>query len=196
MGLVDALFCAGDAVYGYRFSNPVIDILRERGAYMVMGNHDYDFLQVHKERNGTNGYVSPENMAFMTTLPRILNITLDGKRITMVHATPFPADNAWYYYNEYIFKSSPKFKDLAKIDTDILIMGHTHQAHVERVGDVLVINPGSCGESRDPNKPKLSYAILDVETEDVQICYVDESDQARGLMAYNDKFGGTDVSNG
>ena len=32
---------------------------------------------------------------------------------------------------------------LATVDADILIVGHTHQVYHERLGDILVINPGS-----------------------------------------------------
>src|SRR5258708_39894710 len=40
MGAIDELLCAGDAVYQFRFSNEVIQILRERCARYVLGNHE------------------------------------------------------------------------------------------------------------------------------------------------------------
>ena len=40
MGAVDELICAGDAVYQFRFSNDVMDLLRERETRYVLGNHE------------------------------------------------------------------------------------------------------------------------------------------------------------
>ena len=40
MGPVDQLLCAGDAIYQFRFSNEVIELLRERDARYILGNHE------------------------------------------------------------------------------------------------------------------------------------------------------------
>lgn len=177
MGQVDAIFCAGDAVYGYRFSNEVYDIIRERRMYMVMGNHDWDILRTHGDTWGANGKISPENLVFLKSLPRILEVNLNGKRILMTHGTPFEPNY------EYVYRHSEKFQKLKEIPADIIILGHTHIVVVERVGHALVINPGSCGEARDPQYPfQLTYAVLDLETEEVQICAFDDPDQSRGAI--------------
>lgn len=187
MGKVDVIFCAGDAVFGYRFSNEVIDIIRTLGMYMVMGNHDHDFLKVYQERNGSNGYISPKNMAFLERVPMFLEVTLGGKKIFMTHASPFEP------FNDYLFRHNEKFKRLGELDADIVILGHTHIAVVERIGKVLVINPGSCGEARDPYRPYLTYALLDLETEEAKICTIDALDESRGLLAEADESGMGDV---
>ena len=56
---------------------------------------------------------------------------------------------------------------LGRIDADIVVLGHTHVPFCTRVGNMLVVNPGSCGEARDESQTG-SYAILDTKTEDVQ----------------------------
>ena len=61
----------------------------------------------------------------------------------MVHGSPFEP------HNEYIYPNSPSISRLGQIDADYVILGHTHYQMAERVGRVLVINPGSAGEARD-----------------------------------------------
>ena len=59
-----------------------------------------------------------------------------------------------------------------------VLFGHTHQQLAERFGRVLVINPGSTGDGRDPrNDRQLSCAVLDTETAEVNI--IDFPDPAR-----------------
>lgn len=175
MGDVDEVFCAGDMVNGFRWSNDVIDILRERGAHIVLGNHDRDFLRVRKDRNAQNGYVSPENEAFMAEADFTHEIEIGGRHIYMLHGSPFD------YEIEYIFPNSERFKRLRELDTDVFIYGHTHYPIVQRVGKVLVVNPGSIGQPRDPNYPSATYAILDLSSLEGSIHRVADWDPAAAL---------------
>lgn len=164
---VDELFCAGDSVYGYRWSNDVVTRLRERGAHMVAGNHDLDFLKIHRDRHGSNGHITPENHAFMGALGHRYLIELGGRRILMVHSTPFDTTN------EYIYPHSQRFKEFGKLDADLFLYGHTHRAVVQQVGDVLVVNPGSAGESRDSSRRVLTYAVVDLASMEAQVHEID-----------------------
>jgi predicted phosphodiesterase len=59
-----------------------------------------------------------------------------------------------------------------------VLFGHTHQQLVRRIGTVLVINPGSAGDARDPGNGRLlSCAVLDTDTDEVRI--TDFPDPAR-----------------
>ena len=50
---------------------------------------------------------------------------------------------------------------------------------IERIGELIVINPGSAGDARDPdNGRQLSCAVLDIETGKARI--IDYPDPARG----------------
>ena len=168
---VDEIFCAGDAVNGFRWSNDVIDLLRTRGARMVLGNHDRDFLQIRKERNGANGYISPENLEFVSNLEFRYEVELGGRKILMVHANPF--DPVF----EYIFPNSEAFRRLGQVEADIFIYGHTHFPVTQQVGNVLVVNPGSVGQARDPARPACTYAILDLASLESMIHDVDGPSQ-------------------
>lgn len=50
IGDVDELICLGDSIYEYRFSNEVVRILRDRGAHVILGNHEEGFLGPHGAR--------------------------------------------------------------------------------------------------------------------------------------------------
>lgn len=54
---------------------------------------------------------------------------------------------------------------------DIALYGHTHIAHAERFGSLLVINPGSCASPRDARPP--SYAVLTIEDDKVNVVFKD-----------------------
>lgn len=164
---VDELFCAGDSVYGYRWSNDVVARLRARGAHMVLGNHDADFLKIHRERKGSNGHITPENHRWMLDLNHEYEIDLGGRRILMVHASPFEP------YHEYIYPHSPRFREFGKLEADLFLYGHTHRAVAQRVDRVLVVNPGSAGESRDSARQVLTYAVVDLASMEAVIHEID-----------------------
>ncbi|MBF6601049.1 MAG: metallophosphoesterase family protein [Dehalococcoidia bacterium] len=162
MGPVDELLCAGDAVYQFRFSNEVMATLREHSARCILGNHEEVLLGKWGERARSAGWVRADALAYMASQPSRLETIVGGKRLVMVHGSPFEP------HNEYIYPNSPGISRLGAIDADYVILGHTHYQMAERVGRVLVINPGSTGEARDArNAFKLSYAVLDTETDEV-----------------------------
>jgi putative phosphoesterase len=177
MGDVDEVLCAGDAVYEYRFSNDVIRIIRDRGIRLVQGNHDMVLLGPHGQRARATEGVDQGLVAFLGEAPFRMETKVNGKRLLMVHGNPYEP------WNQYVVPSSPAFKRLAELDTDFVILGHTHMPVAACSGRVLVINPGSAGEARDPKSGfQLSCAILDTETDEVRIeSFPDPQREARGL---------------
>lgn len=68
-------------------------------------------------------------------------------------------------------KKPAKAADLPQ-DADVVITGHTHRAAVERVGDVLFINPGSAGgHNRDGRGP--TAALLDLAAQPLTATIID-----------------------
>jgi putative phosphoesterase len=162
MGHVDELLCAGDAVYQFRFSNEVMRLLRDRGARYILGNHEDVLLGKWGERARSADWVRRDDLAYMAGQPYRIETTIAGKKLVMVHGSPFEP------HNEYIYPNSPSLSRLGTLDADYVVLGHTHYQMAERVGRVLVINPGSAGEARDArNAFQLSYAILDTQTDEV-----------------------------
>jgi putative phosphoesterase len=162
MGDVDELLCAGDAVYQFRFSNEVMELLRRRDARYVLGNHEDVLLGRWGEHARTRPWVRRDDLEYMASRPSRIDTTVNGKSLVMVHGSPFEP------HNEYIYPNSGSISRLAEVGSDYLVLGHTHYQMAVRVGRTLVINPGSAGEPRDPrNAFRLSYAVLDTQTDEV-----------------------------
>ncbi len=165
MGTVNEVICAGDAIYQYRFSNEVIGRLREIGARIILGNHEDTFLSPAGER----AQRSPKNdrtlMDWLREQPLTARHRLNGAELFVVHGSP------WEPVSEYVYPTSPTLRRFHEFDADIVIMGHTHQQMVTRVGRLTLINPGSTGEARDArNDWRLSFAVLDTAEGSVRMC--------------------------
>jgi putative phosphoesterase len=164
MGAIDELLCAGDMVEEFRFSNETIEILRDRDAKCVLGNHDLGILAPHGERALSASHVRPELVEWLASHPLRHDLEFGGKQLVMTHASPFPP------HNQYVVRGSPELKRMAAIEADYIVIGHSHTQIVQRVGRALVINPGSVGQARDhSNGRRLSYAVLDTITDSVEI---------------------------
>ena len=175
MGAVDELICAGDAVYQYRFSNEVMDLLRERNARYIHGNHEEVLLGSWGGHARGAAWVREDALAYMAGQPARIETRIDGKSLLVVHGSPFEP------HNEYIYPNSPSLSKLAEIDADYIVLGHTHYQMAERVGRALVINPGSAGEARDArNAFQLSYAVLD--TSSGEVTFDDFQDPTRAAI--------------
>ena len=164
MGDVDELLCLGDAIFQYRFSNEVLALLKARGAHVIQGNHEEDFLAPHGIRARQQAWIDPSLLAWLAEQPLRREFEFAGKRLLMVHSTP------WSPRGGYVYPDSPAVQRFAEVEADFVLYGHTHSQIVKRVGRALVINPGSAGDARDHrNGRKLSCAVLDPATDEVTI---------------------------
>jgi putative phosphoesterase len=162
MGAVDELLCAGDSIFEYRFSNEVIDLLRDNGARFVLGNHETVFLGPQGVRARAAANVRADLVEYLAQQPLSFDVDVGGKRLVMVHASPLEPNT------QYVFPGSPELRRLEQIDADFIVLGHTHTQMAERAGRALVINPGSGGDPRDlANGRRLSYAVLDTASGEV-----------------------------
>jgi putative phosphoesterase len=164
MGDVDELVCLGDSIYEYRFSNEVVRLLRERGARVILGNHEEGFLGSHGARARSAAWIDAPLLSWLAERPPRIALELGGKTLLAVHSTP------WEPRGTYVYPHSTDLARFGEADADFVLYGHTHQQLVRRVGRVLVINPGSAGEARDPgNGRQLSCAVLDTISEEVRV---------------------------
>ncbi|MET0147024.1 MAG: metallophosphoesterase family protein [Ilumatobacteraceae bacterium] len=162
MGDVDELWCAGDAMSEYRFSNDVVAILRERCSQYVIGNHEYGLLSDYGER--ARSRADPDLLEYVRTRPKCVEQTLEGRRIMMTHASPVEP------FTQYLAAGSPDLIRVADVAADVVIIGHTHMPMVQRFGSVLLVNPGSTGQSRPSDRgPVLSCAVLHLPSCEVEV---------------------------
>jgi putative phosphoesterase len=158
---VDEILLLGDLVYEYRFSDEVVSLAREEGLRYVLGNHELGYLTQVAPKNPANA--DPRNLDHLRSLPMRIDVEVDGKRLCVVHASPFAP------YTDYLHSGSPLLRGCATLDADFLLLGHTHVPMAERHSGTLVVNPGSLGESRDPAQRAVSYAVLDTSSEEVEL---------------------------
>ena len=164
MGAIDALVCLGDSIYEYSFSNAVIGRLRALDALTILGNHEEVFLSAAGARARSRADIDRSLLDWLAERPHRHELRVDGKRILMVHSTP------WEPRGSYVLPHSSELQRFGEADADIVLYGHTHRQFVGRIGRVLVVNPGSAGEARDPrNGGQLSCAVLDTVTEEVVV---------------------------
>lgn len=164
MGDIDRLVCLGDSIYEYRFSNEVVRLLQECDAEVILGNHEETFFGPHGARARARPGIDPALAEWLANRPYRRELRLGGKRVLLVHSTP------WQPYGAYVYPQSGLLDRFAEAEADFVLYGHTHQQLVQRVGRVLVINPGSAGDARDPrNGGKLSCAVLDTASEEAEL---------------------------
>jgi len=77
--------------------------------------------------------------AYNLKLPKSIVKTIEGIKIGVKHGKIYPKGDTQQLY--YIAR---------ELDVNVLISGHTHQASIEKVDDILLLNPGS------PTTPRLT----------------------------------------
>jgi hypothetical protein len=85
----------------------------------------------------------------LTTLPASRELTVEGKRIVVVHGNRSrwieePHTLLWTLSLGYFRPHAGLPRSLRRRfpDADVIIFGHTHRAHMRRVGGALLFNPG------------------------------------------------------
>lgn len=138
---VDDIFCAGD-IAGYMDKlDQSIKLLIEHDCKTVVGNHDLTYLQ-------NNEGESNDSISYLKKLPMSYEAFIEGKKIFLVHAQPPDGCHGGIKlldkHGQLIDHRLEQWAEtLSSFDYDILIVGHTHQVFVEKIADMLVINPGS-----------------------------------------------------
>lgn len=174
---VDQIVCAGDVIGYYPFVNETIALLRDRGVACIAGNHDLYLrgdLTVSDERwkaynlDYVDQVITQANRRWLADLPLQLDLAIDATTILVVHGSPWSPED-YVYFNTI---DSGRFQD---VRADVLVMGHTHIPLVRHLpganGDLLLLNPGSCGQPRD-YIPLASYAVFDTATREARVSRV------------------------
>jgi putative phosphoesterase len=139
---VDNVICVGDiAGYGEELEQTV-SLLIESECQLISGNHDIWYLS--KPAPEEKKWIKD----FFSALPETLDFSADGKHLYVVHASPPHSNMNGINLLDEHGHVMPDRKALwqnflEEFDYDVLIVGHTHQVFAERVGNTLIINPGS-----------------------------------------------------
>lgn len=167
---VDRILFAGDAIGYYPQVNEVVSCLRAHDVVAVLGNHEcylFGRLLATTERWRTycldraDRVLTRDNRQWLSALPVQVRYVLDGVTIQLCHGSPWAVD-------QYVYPDAD-FTRFAALDADVVVMGHTHIPLTHHAGDVLLVNPGSCGQPRDYG-PDAAYAVLDTRSRRVELC--------------------------
>ena len=136
---------------GYDNLEKVLDIF-DREKYdklFILGDlySYYDSIEndyvVNRLNNIENKLIVRGNCDFDINIPEILNIALNGFKMTLTHGH--------LYSKEYLLNQ----------DTDIIFIGHTHKPCILFENNKYIVNPGSISKSREGEN---SFGVLDNNT--------------------------------
>jgi predicted phosphodiesterase len=117
----DELICLGDSICDFRFSNEVVAALRQRGAQVILGNHEEGFLGPLGARARAATWIDRSLLGWLADRRRSLTLKVGGKKLLAVHSTP------WEPRGAYVYPHSEELSRFAKTDADFVLYGHTHQ---------------------------------------------------------------------
>jgi putative phosphoesterase len=171
---VDQILCAGDLVEKGTDGDAVVKRIRQENIPCVMGNHDemaYGNQQWMKEFGERDHpmmqgrFLTDESLRFVRSLPRTLHFSFGDMSLLLAHGSP--TSNS-----QYVFAlASPPFhyRVVKNAGTDIVVLGHTHEAMWIKVGEQWIFNPGST-HSHEGNScailelPAIKYEVYNLET--------------------------------
>lgn len=167
----DAIVCLGDVVGYGADPQACVDLVRERCAVVIKGNHDVGVVA------GGEGYLPPdgvlaaqhnqrhldaESLAWLDALP----YTAVVETATLVHATP-EAPERWLRADSF----AVAHRQFEHFSTPVCLAGHLHLPAVmgQRLGQLRVkpggryfVVVGAVGQPRDHN-PRASVGFFDTE---------------------------------
>jgi len=170
------------------FVNEVVDFLIENGIEGVQGNYDETIVNdrehcgckaedpVQEEMANlsfewTKRHAFQKTKEYMRKLPFSISLQFGRKKVLLFHATPHKNNLYWYEDRPEKF-----FREMAeKVDTDVLIYGHTHRPYRKEFNDKVFVNAGSVGKPKDGDT-RTCVTLLeitggDVKTEFVRVSY-------------------------
>ncbi len=167
---VERILHAGDIVGYNPYPDETIELFKRNKIISIMGNHERAL--VTGDTSGFNPYakaalewtrneVSLDNSGYIKGLKNIESITIDEKRIVLVHGSPYDID-------EYVYPEEVMPEMLSAANADILVLGHTHIQFKKEYPEGIIVNPGSVGQPRDGN-PRAAFAVLDTESGKIEL---------------------------
>jgi protein phosphatase len=96
-----------------------------------------------------------DHLTYLRHLQVNLTQVLGGARFYLCHAAP---SNDLYRYLPYDSPDAVWQDEAARVEADVILIGHTHQQFVKQVGQKTFLNSGSLGQPKGVG-PVACYAI-------------------------------------
>jgi protein phosphatase len=160
------LWVLGDLVNYGPEPGAVVDLVKATSTVIVRGNHDHSIgydvdprctVRYQKMADVTRRYtasvLNKEQKEFLRALPLKLELKRQDTSFYLCHAKP--SDPLYGYCHE---QSEEWVHELEHIKGEVLLVGHTHTPFIRRIGNRVVVNPGSLGQPKTGN-PDACYAV-------------------------------------
>jgi putative phosphoesterase len=166
----------GDLVGYGAFPQEVVMELHAENVLSILGNFDKEVLEWKKnhslplvdEKEISLQYAMTQlqksSFQFLKSLPIQMKLCIGEKSLLLVHGSPESID-------EHIYPNTPdeRVKELCQqVDTDVLMVGHSHMPFLRTIDQMMIVNPGSVGRPGDGD-PRASYALLTVHPFSVEL---------------------------
>jgi putative phosphoesterase len=164
----DQLWVLGDLVNYGPDPEAVVEFVRAKATVIVRGNHDHAIGFGEDPRCSpafremaaammqyTNSVLSEAQKRFLRDLPLIDECEIEGVRFSLCHAVP--SDPLFAYC---LPDSERWVREIELVNSDVLLVGHTHLPFVRHIGMKKVVNPGSVGQPKT-GRPAACYAVCD-----------------------------------
>jgi putative phosphoesterase len=162
----DELWVLGDLVNYGPEPKEVVDLVRAKASVVVRGNHDHSIgydedprctPRYHDMAEATRRFsasaVTEDQKKFLRDLPLKAEIKRRDARFYLTHARP--SDRLYGYCPQ---DSDEWIKEVESVRADVVLVGHTHTPFVRKIGNQLLVNPGSLGQPKT-GKPDACYAV-------------------------------------
>jgi putative phosphoesterase len=158
--------CCGDIAGYYYNQEETIKLLQNLdNLFIVLGNHDKQYMEAYQnpelERRYSSKYgqsyseKSPFVYNYLNEAPEMLELNIAEHRIGIFHGSPEHPLNGRIYPDHLDY-------NILFNNYDVCFLGHTHYQLYKKVGNTVIVNPGSLGQPRDGKG--FSYCIFDFES--------------------------------
>jgi putative phosphoesterase len=165
---IDEIWCCGDIVGYNAFPRECIELLKEKNVKSTKGNHEQILINGKTyllNEFGIAGVLfnrevlDDDEIKYLDLLPENTTINIDYLNFFISHGSP--QNNLFGYV--FPWSSEKYLSDISKdLDSDVIILGHTHIQMEAKVGHKLFLNPGSVGQPRD-SIPKACFMVFDTD---------------------------------
>lgn len=170
---VDVILCAGDVVAYGANPNAVIARLKEAGIPSVAGNYDdavaWDKAKASRKASSPRNEplkqaaldwckqaIRADSKQYLRGLPWRLHYHFAGKSLSVIHA-------GLDFLDEWLVPEDEALlaEVATRLQSDVVVLAHSHRAFSINVADTLFINPGAVGRALDGDV-RASYAVLEL----------------------------------
>lgn len=181
----ERIVCTGDVAAYCADARATVDVVRCAGFHTIMGNCE-EALAFDGEDCGcgfrpdspcdllsrqwfahARAQLDGDRRNWMATLPRQLRLTMNGRRLAVLHGGATDI-------GRYVFASTPtaeKKAELERLDVDGVIGGHCGLPFTHVFGGGLWHNAGAVGMPANDGTPKVWFSVIAAIGDDIEISH-------------------------